>query len=185
MNMKHLATSVAVAAALAFSPPVGAQPANPSGGNAMGMPGPNPGGGGLTPYTTGPAPRPMAPPRATTAPAAMAPPAGPPPAAESTSATPPSHRHAHRKISAHNRRGKGPQLTGSNAEQLNQEELARLQPASATAPGPMPPPAAAPMPGPQPRYAPSPSGGNAMGLPGPNPGGGGGLTPYTVGTPPR
>ena len=45
----HLLTGVAVVAALAFSAPVWAQQANPSGGNAMGTPGPNPGGPGLTP----------------------------------------------------------------------------------------------------------------------------------------
>ena len=52
--MKHLLTGVAVIAALAFSAPVGAQPASPSGGNALGLPGPNPGGPGLTPYSSGP-----------------------------------------------------------------------------------------------------------------------------------
>ena len=45
--MKHrLLTGVAVVAALAFSAPVWAQQANPSGGNSMGTPGPNPGGTG-------------------------------------------------------------------------------------------------------------------------------------------
>ena len=53
--MKHrLLTGVAVVAALAFSAPVWAQQANPSGGNSMGTPGPNPGGPGLTPYSSGP-----------------------------------------------------------------------------------------------------------------------------------
>lgn len=51
--MKHLLTGVAVVAALAFAAPVWAQPANPSGGNSLGVPGPNPGGPGLTPYTGG------------------------------------------------------------------------------------------------------------------------------------
>jgi hypothetical protein len=100
--MKHLLTSVAVVAALAFSAPAWTQPASPSGGNPMGMPGPNPGGPGLTPYTTG---QPS------------------PPMAESTSAMPPKH---HGKTAAHHR-GKAPQLTGDTANQLNQEELARLQ----------------------------------------------------------
>ena len=59
--MKHLLTGVAVVAALAFTAPVWAQPANPSGGNAMGLPGPNPGGPGLTPYSGG-APPTSAPP---------------------------------------------------------------------------------------------------------------------------
>jgi hypothetical protein len=49
--MKHLLTGVAAAAALAFSGLAWAQPTTP-GGNSMGMPGPNPGGPGLTPYTT-------------------------------------------------------------------------------------------------------------------------------------
>ena len=48
MKKRHLLNGVAVIAALAFSAPVWAQAASPSGGNAMGMPGPNPGGGGLT-----------------------------------------------------------------------------------------------------------------------------------------
>ena len=51
--MKHLLTGVAVVAALAFAAPVWAQPANPSAGNAQGLPGPNPGGPGLTPYSGG------------------------------------------------------------------------------------------------------------------------------------
>ena len=99
--MRYVWTGAAVIAALAFAAPVWAQPASPSGGNAMGMPGPNPGGPGLTPYSTG-AP------------------------AEATSATPPSHRHGHHaRTAAHH--GKAPQLTGGTANQLNQEELARLQ----------------------------------------------------------
>lgn len=129
-RMKHLLTGVAVVAALAFAAPVWAQPANPSGGNAMGMPGPNPGGGGLTPYTTGPGPKPSGnnyiPPSAP--PAAMAPSAAPAPS-EMSSATPPSHRHARHashKMAAHHG-GKATQLTGTSANQLNQEELARLQ----------------------------------------------------------
>jgi hypothetical protein len=57
--MKYLLTGAAVIAALAFSAPVWAQPANPSGGNSLGVPGPNPGGPGLTPYsTTAPPPEP-------------------------------------------------------------------------------------------------------------------------------
>jgi hypothetical protein len=38
MKTKHLLSGVAVIAALALSAPVWAQPANPSGGNSMGMP---------------------------------------------------------------------------------------------------------------------------------------------------
>jgi hypothetical protein len=109
--MKHLLTGVAVVAVLAFSAPVGAQPASPSGGAATGM-------------------------------------------SDTSSAMPPKHhrasRHAsHGKMAGHHR-GKGPQLTGSTANQLNQEELQRLQagnfsnpsapPAPGMAPGMLPPP---------------------------------------------
>jgi hypothetical protein len=128
INMKHLLTGVAVVAALAFSAPVWAQAPNPSGGNSMGMPGPNVGGPGLTPYSSGPrttaAPSPSAPPPA------MAPSAMPPSSmSESSSAMPPKHhrasRHAsHGKMAGHHR---GPELSGSTANQLNQEELQRLQ----------------------------------------------------------
>jgi len=100
--MKHLLTGVAVVAALAFSAPGWAQPTSPSGGNPMGLPGPNPGGPGLTPYTTG-QPQPQ----------------------DSMSAMPPKHCVHHAKTAHH--RGKAPQLTGDVASQLNQEELARLQ----------------------------------------------------------
>src|ERR1700751_4704360 len=80
MNIKHLLYGVAMIAALGVSAPVWAQTAggNSSGGNSMGIPGPNPGG----PETPG------------------TPNAGlfghtpsPPPA--STSAMPPMHNHAH------------------------------------------------------------------------------------------
>jgi hypothetical protein len=87
--------------------------------------------------------------------------------AESTSATPPHHRHArhvsHGKMAGHHG-GKATQLTGSNADQLNQEELARLQAGNTSMP-PSPPP-------PGPGMAPSP----------PPPGGpmgtSGGTSPY-------
>ena len=77
----HLLTGVAVAAALAFRRQ-SAQGANPSGGNAVGTPGPNPGGPALTPYSSGPNPggAALSGPRTTpsTPPAAMAPSAMPP-----------------------------------------------------------------------------------------------------------
>ena len=122
MKTKHLLGGVAVIAALALSAPVWAQPASP-GGNAMGVPGPNPGGPGLTPYSGG------------------APMAAPP-----TSATPPMHRHAHahhvasthQMLHAH-----GPKSGTDTTAQLNQAELARL---GAPPMGAMPPPA--PMPSP-------------------------------------
>ena len=139
----HLLTGVAVVAALAFSAPVWAQQANPSGGNSMGTPGPNPGGPGLTPYSTGPNPAgsALSGPRSTpsTPPGAMAPSATPPSSTyDNTSATPPSypgHRHARHYAKGHYdhatagtyHRGKGYPVKGSTADQLNQEELARLQ----------------------------------------------------------
>jgi len=146
--MKHLLTGVAVVAALAFSVPVGAQQTNPSGGNALGLPGPNPGGPGLTPYSSGPTRPVAAPPTAAPPPAATMP---PPSTSETSSAMPPKHRHArassHGKMAGHH--GKGPHLTGSTANQLNQEELARLQagnfsnpaaPPGPPGPGIVPPP---------------------------------------------
>jgi hypothetical protein len=150
--MKHLLTGVAVVAALAFAAPSWAQAPNPSGGNPVGMPGPNPGGPGLTPYSGGAA-RTMAPPPSAP-PAAMAPSAGAP--AETSSAMPPPHRHArhasHGKMAGHHG-GKATQLTGSNADQLNQEELARLQAGNVSNPpvvpsNPLPGPGMAPPPPP-------------------------------------
>jgi hypothetical protein len=142
ISMKYLLTGVAVIAALAFSAPVEAQPANPSGGNAVGTPGPNPGGPGLTPYSTG-----AAPPEATPSgrmstggrrtsgeriPAIMPETSPPPSASNTTSATPPMHHHARR--GSHHKVAGRPQLTGSSADQLNQEELARLQAGSTSMP---------------------------------------------------
>ena len=127
MKTKYFLTGVAVIAALALSAPVWAQSANPSGGNAMGLPGPNPGGPGLTPYSGG-APRPMA-----------APP---------TSATPPVHRHAHAHhvVSTHQMlHAHGPKSGTDTTAQLNQAELARLQQGAPPMPPQMVPPP--PMPG--------------------------------------
>jgi hypothetical protein len=70
---------------------------------------------------------------------------------DTSSAAPPRHRQArkssHGKMAGHHatRRGKGTQLTGSTANQLNQEELQRLQAGnfgnpSAPAYAPPPPP---------------------------------------------
>jgi len=162
--MKHLLTGAAMVAALAISAPAWAQPANPSGGNSMGMPGPSPGGPGLTPYSTGQSQaRPAAAPPMAPPPAASAPPSSmsSPSMSDTSSATPPSRRHArkasHGKMAGHHapRRGKGPQLTGSTANQLNQEELQRLQagnfssPAAPPAPGMAPPPRSMDQPGPR------------------------------------
>lgn len=148
--MKHLLTSVAVIAALASAAPVGAQPANPSGGNSMSTPGPNPGGPGLTPYSTG-TPRSAATPsgrmpaggRATSEPTNIPP---TPSAAATDSGMQPMHRHArqaaHGKMAGHH--GKGPQLSGGTADQLNQEELARLQAGDFSNPAVPPGPGMAP-----------------------------------------
>ena len=195
MKTKHLLGGVAVIAALAFSARVGAQVINPgnanTGGNAMGMPGPNPGGPALTPYSTGAAP-PAPAPSASGVHGRM--PAGgkktstrgghipPPSASDTTSATPPMHHHArasaHGKVASHHP-SRFPRVQGNNsANALNQAELSRLQSGSSMPPpaamGAMPPPAAVP----------SPSGGNSLGLPGPNTGGPG-LTPYSGGAPQR
>jgi len=139
INMKHLLTGVAVVAALAFSGPVGAQPVSPSGGNAMGMPGPNPGGPGLTPYSSGPARPAAAPAPSAPAPAAAMP---PPSMSDTSSAMPPKHRHArsssHGKMASHHP-SRSPNMQGNTAaNQLNQAELARLQSGNFTPPPPPP-----------------------------------------------
>ncbi|MGA7864480.1 MAG: hypothetical protein WA709_30160 [Stellaceae bacterium] len=141
MKTKHLLGGVAVIAALALFAPVWAQPANPSGGNPVGLPGPNPGGPGLTPYSTG------APPSAS--------------ASDTTSAMPPKHRHAraHHVVSTHQMlHAHGPKSGTDTTAQLNQAELARLQ-------------AGAPPMAPQMAPPPPMQGGNSMGMPGPNTGG--------------
>jgi hypothetical protein len=155
MKTRHLLSGVALIAALALSAPAWAQPANPSGGNALGVPGPNPGGPGLTPYSTG------------------APPSTPS-ASDTTSAMPPKHRHARQHVVSthHMLHAHGPKSGTDTTAQLNQAELARLQ---AGAP-PMAPQMAPP--------SPPMRGGNSMGTPGPN-AGGPGLTPYSTGAPPR
>ena len=135
MKTKHLLSGVAVIAALALSAPAGAQRAggNSSGGNSMGIPGPNPGGpetpgtinGGLFGHTPSSTPA-------------------------STSAMPPMHNHAHHVTHAAAHHRKMAPLTGDTANQLNQQELARVQTGSSMAPpapmGAMPP--SAPMPSP-------------------------------------
>jgi hypothetical protein len=180
MKTKHLLGGVAVIAALAFSARVGAQVINPGnanpGGNAMGMPGPNPGGPALTPYSTGgPPPSSLSSPRGTVHVPA---PSGSPSASEATSAMPPTHHHAGHHHAGHvthaaAHHDKMAPLTGDTANQLNQQELARIQSGSS-----MPPPA------PMSAMPPPAPGGNSLGLPGPNTGGPG-LTPYSTGTPQR
>jgi hypothetical protein len=150
--MKYLLTGVAVIAAFTFSAPVGAQPANPSGGNSMGMPGPSPGGPGLAPYSTG-APPPAASPsgqmstggRRTSGeriPAIMPETSSSPASApDATSATPPTHRHArassNRRMASHDT-SRFSNVQGNNsANELNQAELSRLQSGNFT-PSPAP-----------------------------------------------
>lgn len=150
--MKHLLNGVAIAAVLAIAAPVWAQ--NPSGGNAVGTPGPNPGGPGLTPYSGGAPPAPPPP--------AMAPAPAMPPAAEAppppNSARPPMHRHARamhtRRHMTHGHMMHGPKSATDTTAQLNRDELARVQ--SGNMSNPPPPPMAAPegqssgrMPGPK------------------------------------
>ena len=165
-SMKHLLTGVGMVAALALSAATWAQPTSP-GGNAVGMPGPNPGGPGLTPYTTGPgqAPPPyMPPPPATMAPAASMPPSA---AYQSPSSAPPTYP-SQRQTRSYNRTGTRPggYSADHSANQLNHAELSRLQEGSYSnfpAPSypPPPPPYGAPHPyGPYPYgaypYAPYP-----------------------------
>src|SRR5579875_1306435 len=120
-TMTKLLGGVAAVAALAVALPVWAQ--NPSGGNPVGTPGPNPGGPGLTPYSGG-------------APAA-------PPAA-----MPPSHHkrmyhHAKAMRNFHRQMAHKAALSGDTTAQLNREELARIQSGNLS----NPPAPAAPMPG--------------------------------------
>ena len=126
--MKHLLNGVAVAAALVIAAPAWAQ--NPSGGNSVGTPGPNPGGPGLTPYSGGAPPSAAEP-----APAAMPPSASGAP----NSAMPPMHRQAHMHHYHHMAHGRmihhGPRAVGDTTAELNRAELARIQ--GGGNPGPM------------------------------------------------
>ena len=158
MKTKYLFSGVAVIAALALSAPAWAQPANPSGGNSMGMPGPNPGGPGLTPSTEG-APPPATAPSANGEHGRM--PAGgkktssrgghipsTPSASDTTSATPPMHhayphRHAKAMHAFHKGMSHKAALTSDTTAQLNRQELARIQTGNTTTP----PATVAPMPG--------------------------------------
>ena len=132
--MKYLLGGVAIVAALAFAAPVWAQRTGPG----VGAPGPNqpvPGGPGpsspssnLPPAYGTQYPATDLPPRApaaTMAPGAMAPGMAP---GATTSAMPPAHRHARVSTHHHGLKAHPPsQMTGTTANQLNQEELARLQ----------------------------------------------------------
>jgi hypothetical protein len=141
--MKHLLTGAALLAALAIAAPGWAQPYGAGSGAQADQP-VNP----KAPYD-----RPVPPSWSQhAAPGSSA--AATAPSSDTTSATPPTHRHArhvsHGKMAGHHMaHGKaGPQLTGNVANQLNQQELGRLQagnfsnPAAPPGPGMAPPPGA-------------------------------------------
>jgi hypothetical protein len=124
--MKHLLTGVAIVAALAFAAPVWAQRTGPGVGAATGTgPGVTP-PGGLGPSSPlsnlpGPGAPGYAPPPL---PSGMAPGMAP---GATTSAEPPAHRHARASTHHHGLAAHPPsEMTGSTANQLNQEELARV-----------------------------------------------------------
>jgi hypothetical protein len=120
--MKGLLAGVAVVAILTIAAPVRAQTANPSGGNSMSVPGP-------------------ASPAAPTPTGRM--PAGGSPTSERAiipthPGESPMHRHAragtHGRMAGHH--GRGAQLAGDSANQLNREELGRLQAGNSSNPAP-------------------------------------------------
>jgi hypothetical protein len=141
--MKYLLSSVAIVAALAITAPVSAQRTGPGAGaetgtgpgvNPPGGPGPSSPLGNLPAGSPGlpgtPASRyPGYPPATQAAPAAATP--GMAPGPEATSAAPPSHRHVrhHGHVAAHHTT-KGIPVSGNpnmSANQMNADELARLQ----------------------------------------------------------
>ena len=143
--MKYLLSSVAIVAALAVVAPASAQRSGPGAGAATGTgPDVNPPGGpgpsqpyyNLPPGSPGIPGTPSSGPATRTypAPAAAAPGVAPgmAPGAETTSATPPTHRHArphHGHVAAHTTT-KGAPVSGNpnlSANQMNADELARLQ----------------------------------------------------------
>jgi len=121
--MKHIISVAAGAAALIIAAPVWAQ--NPSGGNSMGTPGPNPGGPGLTPYSGGgapPAPMPM-----------------PPAAAEAPPPASAAMHHARAMHHFHHHMAQKAALSGNTTAQLNRQELARIQTGNTGGAPPSPP----------------------------------------------
>jgi molybdopterin molybdotransferase len=133
--MKHLLSGVAIVAALAIAAPASAQRTGPG----VGAPGPNqpvPGGPGpSSPLSNLPASpsrdTPYPPPPAATAPGSPG----------MSSAMPPAHRPARATKGKMAGKGGRTQLTGTTANQLNAEELARLQAGNFSNP---PPPGARP-----------------------------------------
>lgn len=145
--MKHLLSGVAIVAVLAITVPAMAQRTGPGPGAATTTgPGVNPPGGPgpSSPLSNLPAGSPGIPgaPTPAQAPAytGFPGPSGAPP--ETTSATPPMHRHAHHPhgtMAMHTKHGARTELAGSSADQLNQEELNRLRAGNLSNPPPMPP----------------------------------------------
>jgi hypothetical protein len=132
--MKYLLSSVAIVAALAITAPVSAQRSGPGPGAATGTgPGVTPPGGLGPSSPLSNLPGPGAPGYAP--PAAARPPAGMAPGSDATSAMPPSHHHAHHaahgKMAGHHGHGMyAMPVSGSpnrSANQLNADELSRLQ----------------------------------------------------------
>jgi hypothetical protein len=147
--MKHLLSGVAIVAALAFAAPGWAQRSGPGVAAPTGTgPGVNPPGGPgpSSPLSNLPAGSPGIP----GTPASRYPGYAPPPPGTmapgmapgaTTSAEPPAHRHARASTHHHGLAAHPPsEMAGSNANQLNQEELARLQGGNFGNP-PAPPPA--------------------------------------------
>ncbi len=144
--MKYLLSSVAIVAALAIAAPVSAQRTGPGPGAATGT-GPDvnpPGGPGpSSPLSNLPAGSPGLPsqvpsayPHPGNAPA-MAP--GMAPGPEATSATPPTHHARHHGHVAAHHTTKGIPVSGnpnSSANQMNADELARLQAGNTGNPSP-------------------------------------------------
>jgi hypothetical protein len=135
--MKHLLSGVAIIAALAFAGPVWAQRTGPGVGAGTGSgPGVTPPGGLGPSSPLSNLPGQGAPGYAPAQPPAMAPGMAP---GDTTSATPPAHRHA-RASAHHGMKAHPPEaMSGSTAAQLNQEELNRLQAGNFANP-PAPPP---------------------------------------------
>jgi hypothetical protein len=144
--MKHLLNGVAIVAVLAIAVPVWAQRTGPG----VGAPGPNqpvPGGPGpSSPLSNLPAspsrdaPYPGPPPAAAMPPGSMGSPMG-----TTSSAMPPARRPARHVATHHVGKAAHPPsaMSGTSANQLNQEELARLQAGNfSMPPAPPPPPGA-------------------------------------------
>jgi len=125
--MKRLLSGVAIVAALAIAGPVAAQRTGPGPGAETGTgPGVNPPAGPGPSSPMSKAPGHYHPPYAPAAPAGASTPSGAA-APEATSATPPAHRSARHAARGRMASERSTELTGSTANELNREELVRLQ----------------------------------------------------------